>query len=246
MKKLRERLACDYSRGRIRVDAPSRILVIVKGCRATMPVKPLTVILMVTAAAVLFSCQIGGDNAEAAATPAATTVSTPAPSASTPIPTAAATVTPTSTLASPTPTSTPPQTTPTETPTATPATTATTTPTITNTRERGSVGRIATARSIDTHQRPVDAADRFGPNERVYVSAEFKGVRSGAVLGVRWKRDGEEVFTFETGPQSAFSRGFFAFYFDPGGGAGEFEAEILIDGEVSGRVSFTVGVGADG
>ena len=101
MRKLRERVACDYSRGRIRVDAPSRILVIVRGCRATMPVKPLTVILMMTAAAVLFSCQIGGDNAEAAATPTATTVSTPVPPASTPIPTAAATVTPTSTLPQP-------------------------------------------------------------------------------------------------------------------------------------------------
>ena len=189
-----------------------------------MPVKPLPVILMMAAVAVLFSCQIGGDNAEAAATPTATAVSTPAPDppASTPIPTATATVTPTSTLASPTPTSAP-----TETPAATPAVTATPTPTITNTRERGSVGRIATARSIDTLQRPVDAADRFGSNERVYVSVEFKGVRSGAVLGVRWKRDGEEIYTFETGPQGAFSRGFFAFYFDPGGGAGAFEAEIL-------------------
>ena len=218
-----------------------------KGYRATMPVKPLTVILLMAAAAVLLSCQIGGDNAEAAATPSGTAAPPPAtdPPASTPVSTATATatVTPTSTLASPTSTPAPPQTTPTETPAATPA--ATSTPTITNTRERGSVGRITTARGIDTLQRPVDPADRFGPNERVYVSAEFKGVRSGAVLGVTWKRDGEVVFTFETGPQSAFSRGFFAFYFDPGGGAGEFEAEILIDGEVSGRVSFTVGAGAD-
>ncbi len=216
-----------------------------KGYRATMPVKPLTVILLMAAAAVLLSCQIGGDNAEAAATPSGTAVPPPAtdPPASTPVSTATATVTPTSTLASPTSTPAPPQTTPTETPAATPA--ATSTPTITNTRERGSVGRITTARGIDTLQRPVDPADRFGPNERVYVSAEFKGVRSGAVLGVTWKRDGEVVFTFETGPQSAFSRGFFAFYFDPGGGAGEFEAEILIDGEVSGRVSFTVGAGTD-
>ncbi len=218
-----------------------------KGYRATMPVKPLTVILLMAAAAVLLSCQIGGDNAEAAATPSGTAAPPPAtdPPASTPVSTATATVTPTSTLASPTPTPAPPQTTPTETPAATPAATATSTPTITNTRERGSVGRITTARGIDTLQRPVDPAERFGPNERVYVSAEFKGVRSGAVLGVTWKRDGEVVFTFETGPQSAFSRGFFAFYFDPGGGAGEFEAEILIDGEVSGRVSFTVGAGAD-
>ena len=219
-----------------------------QGCGATMPVKPLTVVLMMTAAALLFSCQIGGDNAEAAVTPSATAVSTPTPDPPvlTPIPTATATVTPRSTLPSPTPTSTPPQTPPTPTPTATPAPSATPTPTITNRRERGSVGRIATARTIDALQRPVDATDRFAPNERVYVSAEFKAVRSGAVLGVRWKRNGEEVFTFETGPQSAFSRGFFAFYFDPGGGAGEFEAEILIDGEVSGNVSFTVGAGAEG
>ena len=218
-----------------------------KGYRATMPVKPLTVILLMAAAAVLLSCQIGGDNAEAAATPSGTAAPPPAtdPPASTPVSTATATVPPTSTLASPTPTPAPPQTPPTETPAATPAATATSTPTITNTRERGSVGRIATAHGIDTLQRPVDPAERFGTNERVYVSAEFKGVRSGAVLGVTWKRDGEVVFTFETGPQSAFSRGFFAFYFDPGGGAGEFEAEILIDGEVSGRVSFTVGAGAD-
>jgi hypothetical protein len=93
---------------------------------------------------------------------------------------------------------------------------------------------------VDTLQRPVDIADRFRPDERVYVSAEFKGVRSGAVLGITWTRNGEEVFTFETDPQSAFSRGFYAFFFDPRDGVGEFEAEILIDGEVLATANFTV------
>ena len=217
-----------------------------------MPSKPLTLIVLITAATLSFSCEIGGDNAEATSTPVitATPTLTVAPSATTPIPTATPTATPASTLPSPTPTSTPsenpPTPTPTATPAVTPAATATPPPTITSERERGSVGRIATARSVDTLQRPVDATDRFAPNERVYVSVEFKGVRSGAVLGVRWKRNGEEIFTFETGPQGAFSRGFFAFYFDPGGGAGSFEAEILVDGEVSGKIGFTVGVGAEG
>ncbi|MCY4109829.1 MAG: hypothetical protein OXG11_12485 [Chloroflexi bacterium] len=227
-------------------------MAVVKGSGATTPFKPLTAIFLIAAATLLFSCEIGGDNAEAASTPtvAATSTPTSAPPATTPIPTATPTATPASTLPSPTPTATPSAALPTPTPTATPATTpaaiATPTPTITSERERGSVGRIATARSVDTLQRPVDATDRFAPNERVYVSVEFKGVRSGAVLGVRWKRNGEEVFTFETGPQGAFSRGFFAFYFDPGGGAGSFEAEILVDGEVSGKIGFTVGVGAEG
>ena len=163
MRKLRERVARDYIRGRIRVDATSRIPVMLKGYRATMPVKPLTVILLMAAAAVLLSCQIGGDNAEAAATPSGTAAPPPAthPPASTPVSTATATVPPTSTLASPTPTPAPPQTPPTETPAATPAATATSTPTITNTRERGSVGRIATAHGIDTLQRPVDPRRTF-------------------------------------------------------------------------------------
>lgn len=86
----------------------------------------------------------------------------------------------------------------------------------------------------------MDAADNFAPGERVYVSAELTGVRAEAILGIRWKRGGDEIFVYETPPQSAFSRGYFAFFFDPGSMQGEYEAEILIDGVVLGTVSFTV------
>ena len=229
-----------YRRSRIRLDAPSRILAVVKECRTEPLIKPRAVILIATAAAVLTSCQIGGDDAEASTPPpVAPTISTPDAPVTTAIPTATSTATPVSTAILPSATSTSRANPPTPAPIASP--TATRTPTRSGSPARGSVGRVAVSRGVDALQRPIDVADRFGPDERVHVSVEFKGVRAEAVLGITWKRDGEELFTFETDPQSSFSRGFFAFFFDPGGGVGEFEAEILIDGEVLATANFTVG-----
>ncbi len=230
------RESCGYCRGRIRLNALSRILAIVKACKTEMPISPPTAILIMAAATVLFGCQFGGDEAEASTPPPTEpAASTPDAPVSTPIPRATATATPN---VAPIATSTPRANPPTPTPIASP--TATATPSRTGSGARGSVGRVVVSRGVDSLQRPVDIADQFRPDERVYVSAEFKGVRADAVLGITWKRNGEELFTFETDPQSAFSRGFFAFFFDPGGVVGEFEAEILIDGEVLATASFTV------
>ncbi len=197
-------------------------------------------IVAVAAVVALYGCRIGGDDAEASTPPPAIVATTATGAAATPIPTATATRIPEGS-----PTSTPVPVSPTERSTPvirspTPAPAATATPTRSAETARGSVGRVASARSVDGLQRPVDAADNFAPGERVYVSAELTGVRAEAILGIRWKRGGDEIFVYETPPQSAFSRGYFAFFFDPGGMQGEYEAEILIDGVVLGTVSFTV------
>lgn len=118
-------------------------------------------------------------------------------------------------------------------------------PTRTPNRDLGDVGRIIMTRAVDSRQRPTDPAAVFGEDERVYVSVEFQGVRKDAVLGVRWLRAGVESFVFELDPTDAFTRGFFAFFFDPGGpgSVGRYSVEALINGEIIATAEFEVRTG---
>ena len=106
---------------------------------------------------------------------------------------------------------------------------------------RGRVGVAAVARSIDSQQRPRERATVFEDGERVYVSVEFIGIGSGSTIGIAWQRNDRPVFEYEQPIQSAFTRGYFAFYLDPGDATpGAYSAQILIDGQVQREVSFTI------
>ena len=106
---------------------------------------------------------------------------------------------------------------------------------------RGRVGTAAVARSIDSQQRPRERATEFDAGERVYVSAEFIGVAAGSTIGIAWSRGAESVFVYEQPVQSAFTRGYFAFYLDPGDATpGAYLAEVLIDGQVQRELTFTI------
>ncbi len=211
---------------------------------------PLPAVLLLAIGLVLAGC--GSDTpAEADLDP--TTVPPPAASEQQPVsPTAtpAAAAPPTGDSA---PTTTPLiATPPPKSPDAPPAETATprpskpkSKPTPSPNRDLGYTERVTTTRAVDSRQRPTDSAAVFGEDERVYVSVEFLGVRSSAVLGVRWLRGSTESFVYEMEPTEAFSRGFFAFFFDPGGpgSAGPYGVEILINGEVVATASFEVRAG---
>ncbi len=81
----------------------------------------------------------------------------------------------------------------------------------------------------------------FDSGERVYVSVEFIGIGPETTIGIGWSREGEPVFTFEQPVQSAFTRGYFAFYLDPGDATpGAYSAAVLIDGQVQRAVGFTI------
>lgn len=106
---------------------------------------------------------------------------------------------------------------------------------------RGRVGTAAVARSIDSRQRPRERATEFDAGERVYVSAEFIGIGAGSTIGIAWSRGEESVFVYEQPVQAAFTRGYFAFYLDPGDAIpGAYSAAVLIDGQVQREVTFTI------
>ncbi len=106
---------------------------------------------------------------------------------------------------------------------------------------RGRVGTAAVARSIDSQQRPRERATEFDAGERVYVSAEFIEIGAGSTIGIAWSRGDRSVFTYEQPVQSAFTRGYFAFYLDPGDAIpGAYSAAVLIDGQVQREVEFTI------
>ncbi len=129
------------------------------------------------------------------------------------------------------------------TPAATPPPAATERPTAAPTRAptpaRAVVGRIATALTVDGLQRPQDLSDTFGLDDRVYISVEFRDVRAGARLGFRWS-SGSCGGEYETGPQRALRRGFFAFYLDETTCVGEHAVEITVDGSVAAVTSFMI------
>ena len=104
---------------------------------------------------------------------------------------------------------------------------------------RATVGRIATAVSVDGLQRPQELADTFSLDDRVYISVEFRDVREGARLGFRWQ-SGSCGGEYETGPQRALRRGFFAFFVDETTCLGEHMVEITVDGAVAAATSFMV------
>lgn len=106
---------------------------------------------------------------------------------------------------------------------------------------RGRVGVAAVARSIDSRQRPRERATEFDAGDRVYVAAEFIGIGAGSTIGIAWYRGERSVFVYEQPVQSAFSRGYFAFYLDPGDATpGAYSAQVLIDGQVQREVDFTI------
>ena len=106
---------------------------------------------------------------------------------------------------------------------------------------RGRVGVVVLTRAVDSLQRPVDSTDVFLSAERVYVAVEFISVGAGAQIGITWLRQGEEIFTYQQPIDSNFTRGYFAFYLDPGEAApGQYSAQVLIDGQVQRAVDFTI------
>ena len=92
---------------------------------------------------------------------------------------------------------------------------------------------------MDGLQRPQDLSDTFGLDDRVYISVEFRDVREGARLGFRWS-SGSCGGEYETGPQRALRRGFFAFYLDETTCVGEHAVEITVDGSVAAVTSFMI------
>ena len=79
----------------------------------------------------------------------------------------------------------------------------------------------------------------FGVDDRVYISVEFRDVREGARLGFRWS-SGSCRGMYETDPQMALRRGYFAFYVDQSRCEGKHLVEITVDGIVAATTSFTV------
>ncbi len=210
---------------------------------------PLPAALLLAIGLVLAAC---GSDTPAEADLIPTTAASPAASEQLPAPPTATPATaspPTGDTAPTTPPliATPPPEAPDAPPTATPRP-AKPKPTPSPNRDLGYTDRVTMTRAVDSRQRPTDPAVVFGEDERVYVSVEFLGVRSSAVLGVRWLRGSTESFVYEMEPTEAFSRGFFAFFFDPGGtgSAGPYGVEILINGEVVATASFEVRAGGGG
>ena len=140
-------------------------------------------------------------------------------------------------VASPSPSPSP--TTPAATPSPAETERPTAAPTPAPTPARAVVGRIATALKVDGLQRPQDLADTFGLDDRVYISVEFRDVRAGARLGFRWS-SGSCGGEYETGPQRALRRGFFAFYLDETTCVGAHAVEITVDGSVAAVTSFII------
>jgi len=93
--------------------------------------------------------------------------------------------------------------------------------------------------SVDGLQRPQDVSDVFGLDDRVYISVEFRDVREGARLGIRWS-SGNCGGEYETGPQQSLRRGYFAFYVDETNCVGAHAVEITVDGAVAAETSFMV------
>tara|TARA_B100001123_G_scaffold439078_1_gene575166 strand:+ start:1350 stop:1973 length:624 start_codon:yes stop_codon:yes gene_type:complete len=106
----------------------------------------------------------------------------------------------------------------------------------------GRVLRAIPTSNLDSRQRPADPISVFGVGERVYVSVEFVGIRSGESVGVRWKKGDEVLFTYEQPVGLTFTRGYFGFYFDPptSNSIGSYSAEVLIEGVVAQTVGFWV------
>lgn len=106
----------------------------------------------------------------------------------------------------------------------------------------GRILRAIPTRDLDSRQRPTDPISVFSVGERVYVSVEFVGIRSGQSVGVRWKKEEEALFTYEQPVGRTFTRGYFGFYFDPppSNSAGSYSAEVLIEGVVVQAVGFWV------
>ena len=105
---------------------------------------------------------------------------------------------------------------------------------------RAVVGRITTTRGVDRLQRPEQEVTGFVIGERVYISVEFRDVRDGAVLGFRWRSPGGCNGEYETDPQSAIRRGFFAFYVNNATCQGVYDVDITVDRNVQGETTFTV------
>lgn len=124
-------------------------------------------------------------------------------------------------------------------PAPTPSPPVTEQPTAAPTPARATVGRIATALTVDGLQRPQDLAETFGLDDRIYISVEFRDVREGARLGFRWS-SGACGGEYQTGPQQALRRGYFAFYVDETNCVGEHTVEITVDGAVLAVTSFVV------
>lgn len=92
---------------------------------------------------------------------------------------------------------------------------------------------------MDGLQRPQDVTDTFRLDDRVYISVEFRDVREGARLGFRWS-SGSCGGEYETGPQQALRRGYFAFFVDESTCVGEHAVEITVDGAVAATTSFMI------
>ena len=105
---------------------------------------------------------------------------------------------------------------------------------------RAEVGRVETALSVDGLQRPVDRASEFSFGERIYITVEFIGVRTGTVLGFKWQSPTGCSGDYEIESPNPIRRGFFAFFIDEVNCPGPYDVDITVDGEDVASTRFTV------
>ena len=105
---------------------------------------------------------------------------------------------------------------------------------------RAEVGRVETALSVDGLQRPVDRASEFSFGERIYITVEFIGVRTGTVLGFKWQSPTGCSGDYELESPNPIRRGFFAFFIDEVNCPGPYDVDITVDGEDVASTRFTV------
>ena len=144
----------------------------------------------------------------------------------------------------PSPTPEPPDTTPSPSPTleatAAPTPESTDPPDPTPAPLRAEVGRVETALSVDGLQRPVDRASEFPFGERIYITVEFVGVQTGALLGFKWQSPAGCSGDYELESPNPIRRGFFAFFIDAVNCPGPYDVDITVDGEDVASTRFTV------
>lgn len=104
-----------------------------------------------------------------------------------------------------------------------------------------SIGKVVTAKSLDSDYKPVDPTTTYTSDDIFYVSVEVNNLVKGSVVQVQYKQDGTDYQETSITADEDGS-GYYGFKLSPGGShiPGKYTAEVYLDKKLAKTVSFTV------
>lgn len=106
------------------------------------------------------------------------------------------------------------------------------------------LGAIVSAKGVDENNKPVEPTSVFSPSDVIHISVQVKNLVAGSEVTVKYYYEGQHIESLDTTLTSdTAGSGYYGFTVSPpsdGFPAGNYSAEVYLDGTLTNTVAFSI------